>query len=686
MFINLLSFRSSLPLRIIGALCAGVLSTSRADTATWLANPIDGDWNNSANWTTGGPPNGPLDVASFSISNQTAIALSANTEVNGILFENGASAYTITVGPSRTFTISGVGTAGVSYSGKLVTLGASGANPDQGQVWFTGSASSGKLSFANNGSADENSSGGRVVFFDNSTVGTGSLVQYGPTQKGGDGGRALLFDNASAGSAYISNCGGVLNTTEGGTRGRGVTAFYDNSSANNAVIYNLAGISADEGGGITQFLDSSSAGNASVSCFGSTMANAPSAEIDFFDNSTAGNGQLLAREGSGGGIGGAIYFRDRSSGGTSSIELRGNSLLDISEHELPGVTIGRLEGVGTIFLGSRNLNMVHGNPGFYGAIQDGGIGGGIGGSLTKIGDDTTFLGSANAYTGGTVINGGALYAVHDHALGSGDVTVVTPGTTLACQPFESGATNDYIANTATLRFASTALINLIYHGTDTIGILIIDGVAQPPGLYGGSSAPVMRKYSHSEDGISGFLGTGRLLAQLPIAVSRKEHGGIPYDIYLPATGSRGVECRQAAEGDRYQVVVRFLNNASFQSVSVTSGNGSVANVDGAGTKQVTIDLSGVTNQQTINVTLSGLSDGLGLRDLVIPMTILVGDTNGNGAVNSSDVILTKAQVGQPLTSANFPADVNASGNINSSDVSAVKSYSGLSVMVSRNSR
>ena len=126
--------------------------------------------------------------------------------------------------------------------------------------------------------------------------------------------------------------------------------------------------------------------------------------------------------------------------------------------------------------------------GFDGVIQDGGEGGGTGGSLTKIGAETLSLLQANTYSGGTMVIGGALYALHDHALGSGNVTVITPGATLACQPGESGATYDYIADTATLSIVTTALVNLIYHGTDTIGVLIIDGVAQPPGLYGASSA------------------------------------------------------------------------------------------------------------------------------------------------------------------------------------------------------
>ena len=61
-------------------------------------------------------------------------------------------------------------------------------------------------------------------------------------------------------------------------------------------------------------------------------------------------------------------------------------------------------------------------------------------------------------------------------------------------------------------------------------------------------------------------------------------------------------------------------------------------------------------------------------NVVIPMTRLVGDTNGNGAVTSSDVTQTKARIGQTLDATNFRSDVNTSGGINSSDVTLIKQH------------
>ena len=44
---------------------------SLAGSATWLLSPQDSAWENANNWTPGGPPNGPSDVATFAQSSQS---------------------------------------------------------------------------------------------------------------------------------------------------------------------------------------------------------------------------------------------------------------------------------------------------------------------------------------------------------------------------------------------------------------------------------------------------------------------------------------------------------------------------------------------------------------------------------------------------------------------------------------
>ena len=69
-----------------------------AGSAEWNLNPTSDDWNTAANWTPMTVPNGPADTAAFALSNTTDVSISADTEVNGIMFTPPAtSPYFITV-------------------------------------------------------------------------------------------------------------------------------------------------------------------------------------------------------------------------------------------------------------------------------------------------------------------------------------------------------------------------------------------------------------------------------------------------------------------------------------------------------------------------------------------------------------------------------------------------------------
>lgn len=168
------------------------------------------------------------------------------------------------------------------------------------------------------------------------------------------------------------------------------------------------------------------------------------------------------------------------------------------------------------------------------------------------------------------------------------------------------------------------------------------------------------------------------------AVSRKVHGGAgTLDINLPLAGPAGVECRSGGDTGDYQVVITFASpvtvSGNFQA-DVTSGIGAVGtngvsnsgavSVNGA---VVTVPLTNVANTQTIAITLFDVHQGANAGDVTVPMSILIGDTTGNGSVNSSDVSETKAASG---TSGATRNDVTVNGTINSSDVSLVKSQSG----------
>src|SRR5690349_7161437 len=81
---------------------------SFAGSATWNATPGFGAWNTATNWTPNTVPNDAADVATFGVSNTTNISLSGSIEVDSIVFNAGASPFTITC-PLGFFSFEGAG-------------------------------------------------------------------------------------------------------------------------------------------------------------------------------------------------------------------------------------------------------------------------------------------------------------------------------------------------------------------------------------------------------------------------------------------------------------------------------------------------------------------------------------------------------------------------------------------------
>ncbi len=193
---------------------------------------------------------------------------------------------------------------------------------------------------------------------------------------------------------------------------------------------------------------------------------------------------------------------------------------------------------------------------------------------------------------------------------------------------------------------------------------------------------------------SNYLSSAELYepAMVPVvqsAVSRKTHGAAgPFDIALPLTGTPGIECRSGGGTSDYTVVVTFASNvtvAGNPQAQVISGTGCVGNggtctgsasVSGA---TVTVPLTNIGNAQTISLKLFGVSSGEESADIDLAMSILAGDTNADGAVNSGDTLQTRNRSGQATDATNFRSDVNLDGFVNSGDTLFVRTRAGTSL-------
>jgi hypothetical protein len=391
---------------ILHSIAAAVLllitQVSLAGSATWLSSPQDSAWENPNNWTPGGPPNGPSDVATFAQSSQTGVNISTSEEVNSIVFASDSSAYVFSIGACN----------GASCEGQLI-IGGTGVNnnssvgqnfqaANSGQIIFNNASTAAGASIAN-ASAEVDSYGdiGRTIFNGASTADHASISNYGAGASHGFGGHTIFNDTSTAANASIDNFGsGPASTAESA-----LTIFNDASTAGHATITNHAFFF----GGATIFNDSSTADRAILIAYGAMYGS------------------------------GAISFRGASTGGTARVEVFDNANLDITGHQ-SGLTIGSIEGSGNVYLGANRLTVGTNNI------------------------NTSFSG---------VISGSGLLS----KVGSGILTLQA---------------NDCIADTVGLILVSGSIIKLDFTGLpDIIASLKVNGVPQPPGIYGGpmSGAP-----------------------------------------------------------------------------------------------------------------------------------------------------------------------------------------------------
>ena len=179
------------------------------------------------------------------------------------------------------------------------------------------------------------------------------------------------------------------------------------------------------------------------------------------------------------------------------------------------------------------------------------------------------------------------------------------------------------------------------------------------------------------------LNAGTGTAPVPTSVvSRKTHDSAgEFDISLPLTGSPGVECRSGGANNDHVVVFSFPSAVTLGGASIAPQAGMSGSI--AGTPEVspdgrtvTLNLTNITNAQTITMTLTGVTSSTGTGNVIVPMSLLTGDTNADRAVNSGDALQTRNRSGQATDPTNFRSDVNADGFVNSGDTTIVRARSG----------
>ncbi|MCG7509059.1 autotransporter domain-containing protein [Mesorhizobium retamae] len=333
-------------------------------------------------------------------------------------------------------------TGGTTISQGMLSVGATGALGSGAVAVGTGSAllfqngtSAGNLKLTTASSTGPGVNGGFIQFADGSSADHAQIVN-------GSLGAVSFRGTATADAAQFDNSGAV--------------SFWENASAGSAIILNRNGAS-------TNFTDGASAGQATISNMAGSVA-------DFFDTSTAANavisndGTVLFRDTTSAGSarivngnGGRVLFRAEADASAAQITNTAGGSVDISR-ATTGTAIGALSGAGNVLLGSKTLTLggLGGDQTISGIVQDGGAGGGTGGSLIKTGAGTLALTGTNTYTGTTTINAGTLQVSADANLGTGGL-IFNGGTLRTTADMTSGRAVTFTGNGTLLTDAGTTL-------------------------------------------------------------------------------------------------------------------------------------------------------------------------------------------------------------------------------------
>ncbi|MBA3962079.1 MAG: hypothetical protein H0X40_09280 [Chthoniobacterales bacterium] len=398
--------------------CAFTFTTARAGSATWAFTPASGDWNTAANWLPATVPNDPADVATFDVTRVAHLSLSASVQVDSLVFNPGATGYTIILGTSPTSITLTIGGAGIVNNSGIVQNFVVNSLPSN-QINFTGPARAGVMTVFTNVAGGNLGLATSEQFFDQSSADHATFISDGNSAQMNSLTPGVLFldDSTADHAVLIINPGRTLSAQ---------TIFGGNSTAGNATVTANGGTLSHKFGGRATITGTATGGDATITATGSDVAGGTGGFINCMDLSTLGNATVILQ---GGAVaGGILQLATQSPAGFARIEVFGNGILEVFQG-MPMMTIGSLEGDGNVELEGATLT-IGGNSlstTFSGVIVD--VDGGPAGAISKVSSTSLELSGANTYSGGTTVAGGTLIASNTtgSATGTGAVTV-TAGT------------------------------------------------------------------------------------------------------------------------------------------------------------------------------------------------------------------------------------------------------------------
>ena len=371
-----------------------------------------------------------VDDASAGSATITLVGGSSAERVGGALSFLGSSraeAARISIGGGADFGVEGalleLGDTATASRASIENLGSVMVGGTGGRVVFGGHASAGAATVTNMAAAAPDAAGGVIAFRHSSSAASAAFVNNASSTTF-PGARIEFRDSSTAADATFENVGGGPDSFVGGEKyGGGDIWFRETAVAGDATFTNRGSVVAGGRGGRVWFRDSSSAGGATITNGAGGFLAGGGGETLFTDTASAGASTLEAEGGFMGSRGGRIEFRGRSTGGTAQVTVNGNGSLDIENHAGGGITLGGLFGNGQVWVGLNTLTVDLGA--FTGTIHNhGGQDSGVPPALVKTGQGTLSLGGHNDHARGTRIEGGTLVAAHEHALGTGSVTIV----------------------------------------------------------------------------------------------------------------------------------------------------------------------------------------------------------------------------------------------------------------------